>query len=264
MWIVKPKISKTLTGKMVIKYRCPKCEYKLVSPLDEAGLMDTCPICNTIFVVPCEAEKAELEKRQEADLDIRRRPLPLSLPIDSNPDDDPPLPPFPKPSQFPPTNIDTPLPSAFEQGQKPLTPTFELTLKPVRTGKFDSKKIIVAAETEAEAREIAEEDGGTVISVAPYNFWIAECTVAGVSYNNRDNTSRYKVIRSCKPGDSITLEHESGNRNDKNAIRVLDASGGQMGHLPREKSATVMLWYREGYSPTLLSDCRKSRKVGWW
>ena len=51
------------------------------------------------------------------------------------------------------------------------------------------------------------------------------------------------------PGDSITLEHESGNRNDKNAIRVLDASGRQMGHLPREKAATVMLWYREGSSP---------------
>jgi len=49
---VKPKLVKTLAGKVVIKYRCFKCGDKLVSPLDDAGLKDTCPNCNTNFVVP--------------------------------------------------------------------------------------------------------------------------------------------------------------------------------------------------------------------
>jgi len=70
---VKPKIAKTLTGKFVVKYRCPKCEDKLVSPLDEIGLKDTCPNCNTKYVVPGQAEKAELAKRQEAARDAAAR-----------------------------------------------------------------------------------------------------------------------------------------------------------------------------------------------
>jgi DNA-directed RNA polymerase subunit RPC12/RpoP len=70
---VKPKIAKTLTGKLVVKYRCPNCEDKLVSPLDEVGLKDTCPNCNTKYVVPGQAEKVELATRQEAARDAAAR-----------------------------------------------------------------------------------------------------------------------------------------------------------------------------------------------
>jgi uncharacterized Zn finger protein (UPF0148 family) len=250
---VKPKITKTLTGKMVIKYRCPKCEDKLVSPLDEAGAEDTCPVCSTKFVVPGQAEKTELEKRQEAARDVAPRekleeaasPANIDNKMSNSGTSPPPSLPPPSPS----INRDRTAQLVTEHHKRPLKPTYELTLRSGRTGKLLKRKRIFAADSEAEARRLAEEDGAIVISVLPYSFWTGIYGVAGTSYKNRDNTSRYKVIRSCKRGDRIILEHESGNRHDQNAIRVLDSSGRQMGFLPRETAASIMLWYRSGQSP---------------
>ncbi|MBW1723596.1 MAG: HIRAN domain-containing protein [Deltaproteobacteria bacterium] len=127
--------------------------------------------------------------------------------------------------------------------------TYEFTIQSAKTGKPLKRKKRFEANSEAEARKLAEEAGLIVIDATVIDFWHTVRGVAGVSFKNPDNTSRYKVIRDCKAGDTVILEHESGNRHDKNAIRVLDASGRQMGFLPSETAASIMKWYKPNQSP---------------
>jgi len=64
------RLSKTLTGKLNVHYQCPKCKEGLKNSLDDAGATDTCPKCNSSFVVPGAAKKKEFEieqRRREAE-----------------------------------------------------------------------------------------------------------------------------------------------------------------------------------------------------
>lgn len=126
---------------------------------------------------------------------------------------------------------------------------YKFTIQSAKTGKPLKRKRRFEADSEAEARKLAEEAGLIVIDASVIDFWHTVSEVAGVSFKNPDNTSRYKVIRDCKAGDTVILEHESGNRHDKNAIRVLDTSGRQMGFLPSEIAASIMKWYKPSQSP---------------
>ena len=137
--------------------------------------------------------------------------------------------------------------------------TYEFTVRSAKTGKPLKRKRQFDAGSEAEARKLAEEAGVIPVDVELIDVWHTIREVAGVSFKNPDNTSRYKVIRSCKVGDEVILEHESGNQYDENAIRVLNSSGGQMGHLPREVAEAIMKWYVPGQSPTfsaIIDDIR--------
>jgi hypothetical protein len=127
--------------------------------------------------------------------------------------------------------------------------TYEFTVQSAKTGEPLKRKKRFEAEGEGEARRLAEEAGFIVIDATIIDFWQTVCQVAGVSFKNADNTSRYKVIRDCKVGDPVMLEHESDNPHDTNAIRVLDARARQMGFLPREIAASIMNWYEPGQSP---------------
>jgi len=127
--------------------------------------------------------------------------------------------------------------------------TYELSLRSPKTGKPLKRKKKIEAGSEQEARAIAEDQGLIVIGVEAIDSWCELVEVAGVSFKNPDNTSRYKVIRACRVGDDVTLEHESGNRHDAHAIRVLDGRGRQMGFLERHVAARVMNWYEAGRSP---------------
>ncbi|QDU33572.1 hypothetical protein KS4_16230 [Poriferisphaera corsica] len=62
-------VKKTLLGKKVVEYVCGHCGAELVSSLDEAGMLDRCPICRGAFHVPGDAVKAgeELRKQQKID-----------------------------------------------------------------------------------------------------------------------------------------------------------------------------------------------------
>lgn len=129
--------------------------------------------------------------------------------------------------------------------------TYEFTVQSAKTGKPLKRRKRFEADGEVEARRLAEEAGFIVTDATVIDFWQTVCEVAGVSFKNPDNTSRYKVIRDCKVGDPVILEHESGNPNDTNAIRVLDARARQMGFLPREIAASIMKWYEPGQSPVV-------------
>ena len=127
--------------------------------------------------------------------------------------------------------------------------TYEFTVQSAKTGRPLKRKRRFEAECEVEARTLADEAGLIVVDVTVIDSWQIVCEVSGVSFKNPDNTSRYKVIRDCKIGDPVILEHESGNPHDQNAIRVLDAEARQMGFLPKDIAASIMKWYEPGQSP---------------
>ena len=58
--------------------------------------------------------------------------------------------------------------------------------------------------------------------------------VVGVTHNNDDGSSRQEIIWTCKAGERLILEHESDNRHDKHAIRVMRQDRTQVGYLSKE------------------------------
>jgi len=57
-------------------------------------------------------------------------------------------------------------------------------------------------------------------------------SVAGVSYNNDDGSSRQTIISRCKPGETLRLIREPGNKIDPGAIKVTRRNGEQIGYVP--------------------------------
>jgi TM2 domain-containing membrane protein YozV len=60
------QVSKTWTGKHVVKYPCPHCSERLCSPLDDAGKSDTCPRCQKAFDVPGTAHLDQVRAAKKA------------------------------------------------------------------------------------------------------------------------------------------------------------------------------------------------------
>lgn len=58
------KVTKTVLGKLSLKFKCPSCRVMLNSKFEEAGTTDTCPDCGTKFVVPGADKLAELRKQK--------------------------------------------------------------------------------------------------------------------------------------------------------------------------------------------------------
>lgn len=58
------QIVKNMLGQLSVKYSCPGCQTKLRSPISEAGQSDTCPECNTGYVVPGKNERIKIEQKQ--------------------------------------------------------------------------------------------------------------------------------------------------------------------------------------------------------
>lgn len=59
-----------------------------------------------------------------------------------------------------------------------------------------------------------------------------EASVAGVSFPNKDNSSRQEILATIRLGSILTLEREPNNQFDQNAIKVNSASG-CIGYLPK-------------------------------
>lgn len=72
--------SKTLK----VKYKCPVCSIKLTNSLAEAGDNDSCPECNTAFVVPGIKEKYQHQKQLEENRNIAEREEPINPEVTSN------------------------------------------------------------------------------------------------------------------------------------------------------------------------------------
>lgn len=56
--------------------------------------------------------------------------------------------------------------------------------------------------------------------------------VAGVSFENKDRTSRQSLILQCKKYERLVLVPEPENPHDSNAVRIENESGSQLGYLP--------------------------------
>ena len=102
------------------------------------------------------------------------------------------------------------------------------------------KPVVVLAKDEKNARAAARRNHDLdpkqirLITIRHY-----ETQVAGGSFDNADGSSRQKIIRACKPGEFLKLEHEQGNRHDKHATRLLRANGQQLGYVPKEIAGQI-------------------------
>ena len=67
-------------------------------------------------------------------------------------------------------------------------------------------------------------------------------SVAGVSYDNDDGSSRQTIISRCKPGETLMLIREPDNKFDAGAIKVTRRNGQQIGYVPAHICAQRRLW----------------------
>lgn len=78
---------------------------------------------------------------------------------------------------------------------------------------------------------------------------IIETRVAGVTHDNDDGTNRQEILKRCKPGETIVLEHWPMPE-DEYAVKVLRENGEQLGYIPREDAEDVADWLNSANSVT--------------
>ena len=97
--------------------------------------------------------------------------------------------------------------------------------------------------------------------------------VAGERHRNEDGSDRQAIIRRCRVGELLVLEHEPDNPHDINTIRVLRQNGEQIGYLEREFAGEVVSRSAKGACtapPSPGSGTRAavhstaSRSSSWW
>ena len=85
------KITKHITGKLLVHYKCPSCKEPLKNPIEQAGATDQCPSCTVSFVVPGLQKKNEYlerlkkqaaQKKSEEEADRRKREESLPSPAE--------------------------------------------------------------------------------------------------------------------------------------------------------------------------------------
>ena len=85
--------------------------------------------------------------------------------------------------------------------------------------------------------EIRIADPETLVAegaTAPRSFFTK---IVGVTHRNKDRTSRQRLIAQCCVGEELILEREPDNPVDTNAIKVLRATGQQLGYIRAEVAA---------------------------
>ncbi len=88
------------------------------------------------------------------------------------------------------------------------------------------------------------DDLSQLVSSTSVYTW---CTsVAGVSFQNNDGSSRQTAISECHVGDILSLNRQSTNPHDSNAIAVFNSHGNQIGFLPRDVATVVAAWIDSG------------------
>ena len=64
--------------------------------------------------------------------------------------------------------------------------------------------------------------------------------VAGVTHENDDGSDRQRIVKRCRIGEELLLEHDSQNRYDPTATRVCRVNGQQIGFLSSELAAQLV------------------------
>lgn len=78
---------------------------------------------------------------------------------------------------------------------------------------------------------------------------LIETRVAGVTFENDDGTNRQEILKKCKPGETIVLEHWPMPE-DEYAVKVLRENGEQLGYIPREDAEDVADWLNSANTVT--------------
>jgi len=60
------EIKKSLLGKLCVAYDCPECGERLRSTTDKIGEKDSCPTCQTVFLVPGQLEFQRHRDKEKA------------------------------------------------------------------------------------------------------------------------------------------------------------------------------------------------------
>ena len=72
--------------------------------------------------------------------------------------------------------------------------------------------------------------------------------VVGVTFNNDDGSNRQAIIRKCKEGEQLTLWWDQANQHSSHAVGVFRQNGKQLGHLPDDTAAGVVLEMQAGWN----------------
>ncbi len=71
--------------------------------------------------------------------------------------------------------------------------------------------------------------------------------VSGVSFPNDDGTERQTIVRQCRAGEALMLEHDPNNRYSAYAIKLLRTNGQQLGHAPEYLAERICDEWKDGY-----------------
>jgi HIRAN domain len=83
------------------------------------------------------------------------------------------------------------------------------------------------------------------------NTW--RTRVVGVTFPNADGGDRQAIVRTLRPGDSVTLRREFSNDHDPNAVAVI-ADAGQIGYVPAKVAEVIV---RSGFhSEAVVTEVR--------
>ena len=96
--------------------------------------------------------------------------------------------------------------------------------------KFSGIPLTVLVRAEEVRQEEVNADSG---------FEVFQTRVAGVSFNNKDGSSRQELLKEMKHDDPVLLEREPDNPYDSNAIRVV-AQKGCIGYIPRDLAKIIV------------------------
>jgi len=70
--------------------------------------------------------------------------------------------------------------------------------------------------------------------------------VVGVTFPNDDGSERQKILKRCKVGDRLLLEHDPNNEYSSMAIDVLRTNGQQVGHAPEYLAERIISELADG------------------
>ena len=103
------------------------------------------------------------------------------------------------------------------------------------------------AEWAREAKENVKHEQWRIMSSVTQGFAHFCTRVAGVTYENRDGSSRQEAIQNCRCYEQVYLEPEPDNPVDSNAIRVVRGNDEQTGYLRADLAGEVANDLQQGW-----------------
>ena len=78
----------------------------------------------------------------------------------------------------------------------------------------------------------------------PFDHFFSK--IAGVSFTNRDGSSRQAALARCRAGENLRLVREADNPHDEEAVAVYSKRGEQLGYVTERANDDVAIWLDDG------------------